>query len=79
MDGASDEFLAGAGFAGDEDGDVGGTDFVDLFEDAGHRPACTDKAWNLNLCKHFISIKDARLFLIHSEMVQFKTVLCKVK
>jgi hypothetical protein len=34
MDGASDEFLAGAGFAGDEHGGIGGRNFADSVEDS---------------------------------------------
>ena len=36
VEGAGDEFLAGAAFAGDEHGDVGGGDLLDEAEDFAH-------------------------------------------
>ncbi|MNC95113.1 hypothetical protein D3C83_121460 [compost metagenome] len=44
MHGAGEDFLAGAGFAGDEDGDVGGGDAADGVEEAVHLVARKERA-----------------------------------
>ena len=44
MEGAGDEFLAGAAFAGDEDGDAGGCDALDEGEDLEHGRGGADEA-----------------------------------
>jgi hypothetical protein len=42
VDGAGDDFFAGAGFAGDENGGAGGSDGFDLREDSAEASAATD-------------------------------------
>src|SRR5437868_1355722 len=50
VDGASDEFLSGAGFAGDQNGNIAGADFVNLVNNVKHGRAADDETRHHRFC-----------------------------
>ena len=79
VDGASDEFFAGAGFAGDEDGDIGGANFMNLFEDETHSAAGADEAGEFHLFKQAGRVEYLCAPVFASERDGFKSLLDDIK
>src|SRR6185295_13182061 len=79
VDSASNEFFAGAGFASDENGDIRGADFVNLFEYGTHSAAGADEAWEFHLFKQPRGIEDLRAAALASLRFHFQAQLDQIE